>query len=329
MLNDYKHVIVTGGLGFIGGHLVQSLLKLGKQVTILNHVPPPGTNTTPPPGVRLITADIRDPSQLGPALQGADLVFHTAANASGSLSVTNPRFDFETNTVGTFNIAEASLAAGVKRMVYFASASVYGIPRRFPMDEEHPKKPFVPYGASKLMGEYAALSFFHSAGLEVVVGRPFCVYGVGENPKLALVEPSRYLRWHLNHRPIQIVGDIDRKTRDFVHVSDLVNGMIIIGDRAPAGEIYNIGCGQEISMRQLCDNIGKATGRQPEIHDIPEITEDTYRLVGDITKIRALGYEPKQDMVEALREIAEDLGEYPELPGGETIFKRGQHGEAA
>ena len=109
--------------------------------------------------------------------------------------------------------------AKVKRFVYISSASVYGKPQYPPMDELHPTRPFVPYGASKLMGELSALSFHHSQGLPIAIARPFCVYGPGENPKHALVEVSRYVRWHLNRQPVQVIGDVRRKTRDFVHVS--------------------------------------------------------------------------------------------------------------
>jgi UDP-glucose 4-epimerase len=328
MLDNYRTIVVTGGLGFIGRHLTEALLDHGKDVIVLDNLST-AFNSSPTPGVRCINANICLQDGLVQAMAGADLVIHTAANASGTLSVTEPRFDFETNAVGTFNVVEAALNAGVKRFVYFSSASVYGIPQRFPMDEAHPTKPFVPYGASKLAGELACLSFYHTSGLEVVVGRPFCVYGPGENPKWALVEVSRFLRWHLNGLPIRIVGDVDRKTRDFVHVRDLVAGLLLIADRAEPGEVFNIGSGEEVSMRRLTDIIGEATDRQPVIEAIPEIMEDTYRLVADIRKLQSLGYTPRVSMLDGIREIATQLGEKPELPSGATIFKRGQQGEEA
>ena len=140
---------------------------------------------------------------------------------------------------------------------------------------------------------------------------------------------SRFVRWHLNGLPLRIVGDIDRKTRDFVHVRDLVSGLIHIADRAEPGEIFNVGSGEEVSMRHLCQMIGEATGREPVIEAIPESMEDTYRLVADISKLRSLGYTPRESLLEGIREIAAQLGENPELPGGVTIFKRGQRGEGA
>ncbi len=161
----------------------------------------------------------------------------------------------------------------------------------------------------------------------MVIGRPFCVYGLGENPELALVEVSRYLRWHLNGKPIRIIGDIDRKTRDFVHVSDVVQSLLLIADHAAEGEVFNLGSGTEVTMRELANIIGSVTGQQPVIETIANIMEDTYRLVSDISKIRGLGYVPKVSLAEGLRRLVEELGQHLQMPAGATIFKRGQRGE--
>ena len=176
MLEKYSSALVTGGLGFVGRHLVQVLLSQGKNVTVLDS----GTTayqTAAPTGATVVRADIREAKQLVSVLQHIDIVFHLAANANGSVSVLDPRFDFETNAVGTFNMLEAATAANVKRFYYMSSASVYGVPQYTPMDELHPTRPIVPYGATKLAGELLALSFWRSKGLPVVAGRPFCIYG--------------------------------------------------------------------------------------------------------------------------------------------------------
>jgi nucleoside-diphosphate-sugar epimerase len=267
MLNQYSKILVTGGSGFIGRHLVNALLSLDKKVVVLDNLST-ALNNTIPQGAIVVQADMRDARQVMEAAKGAELIFHVAANANGTISINDPRFDFETNVVGTFNILEAALIAGTERFVYVSSASVYGRPQRFPIDEQHPTRPFVPYGASKLMGELCCLSFFESQDLPVAIARPFCVYGPWENPKLALVEVSRYLRWHLNQRPIQIVGDMDRKTRDFVHVSDIVQALLLIAEKAETGEIFNLGSGKELSMRGLTEVIGSVTGRKPIVKEI-------------------------------------------------------------
>jgi nucleoside-diphosphate-sugar epimerase len=327
MLDRDDRCLVTGGLGFVGRHLTEALLALGKDVTVIDNTRT-ATDTRPPPGATLRVADIRDSNVVAQAVSEVDVVFHLAANANGTLSITQPRLDFESNTVGTFSLAEMLLDSNIRRLVYVSSASVYGVPRHFPMDEDHPTRPFVPYGASKLSGEVTCLALHYSCGLPVVVGRPFCIYGPGANPQEEMVEVGRYLRWHLNDRPIQIVGDLDRKTRDFVHVSDLVAGLLIIADQAQTGEVFNIGSGQEISMRQLAETIGAATGREPELDVISEITDDTYRLVADISKLKKLGYQPAMPFDEGVRKLADQLGLAPELPGTPTIFIRGQRAES-
>jgi nucleoside-diphosphate-sugar epimerase len=128
--------------------------------------------------------------------------------------------------------------------------------------------------------------------------------------------------------PIQVVGDIDRKTRDFVHVSDLIAGLMILADRGQEGEVYNIGSGTETSMRQLAEMIGAATSREPSLNVISDIEDDTYRLVADISKIEALGYRPVMSLRDGVQKLAVDLGERPELPRTPTIFARGQHAES-
>ncbi|WP_281290431.1 NAD-dependent epimerase/dehydratase family protein [Embleya hyalina] len=326
MLNTYDTVLVSGGLGFIGTHMTHALLALGKKVRIVD-TGRTSLSDDPPPGVTLFPVDIRETEKIAELAAGVDLAFHIAANANGTLSITEPRLDFEINALGTFSFAEAMLAAGVRRVVYVSSASTYGTPRKFPMDEEHPNRPFVPYGASKLGGEVSCLALHHACGLPVVVGRPFCVYGPGENPREAMVEVGRFLRWHLNGAPIQIVGDIDGKTRDFVHVTDLVAGLLTLADRGRLGEVYNIGSGTETSMRGLVDVIGEVTGRKPAVDAITEIEDDTYRLVADIAKIEALGYRPAVSLHDGVRDLARALGPAPELPGAPTIFARGQHAE--
>jgi UDP-glucose 4-epimerase len=317
--------VVTGGCGFIGQHLTRALVGLGQEVVVADKL----TADEAPdlPGASLVHADVRDRDQVEQALQGAELVFHVAANASGTLSIADPRWDYETNSMGTFNVVQAALAVGARRLVYLSSASAYGRPQRFPMDEAHPLRPFVPYGASKLAGELTCLSFQSTYGLPCVIGRPFCVYGPGELPETALVEVARYLRWHLRGEAIQVVGDAERKTRDFVHVSDLVAGLLVIADRAEPGEIFNVGSGQESSMRQLVDVIGKATERTPLVTEIPEIADDTYRLVADISKLEALGYRPAMSLEDGVADLARRLGANPEAPGAATIFRPGQQAE--
>ena len=326
-MDQYQKVLVTGGCGFIGSHLVTALLSLDKEVVVFDNLST-GTEANLSRGAVLRRGDLRKADEVTAALKGMDLVFHLAANASGTRSVLDPLFDFESNTLGTVSLLVAAIDAGVKKLVYVSSAAVYGTPQAFPIAEDHPTEPFMPYGASKLASEVQCKSFFRTYGLPVVIGRPMAVYGPRENPELALVEIGRYLRWHLNGQPIQIVGDPDRKTRDFVHVSDLVQGLIVLAQRGVLGEAYNVASGGEVSMRQLADIISSATGHPAKIESKPEIVQDTYRLVADISKIRSLGYAPRMELADGVKQLAQQLGEQPVLPGGETIFLRDQRGDS-
>jgi len=326
MLDNFQKVLVTGGTGFIGSHLVVALLSLDKEVIVFDNLST-GPKENLHSGATLAVGAIQNFEQVTEATKGADLIFHATANANGTVSVNNPWLDFESNACGTFNVLYAALQVGVKKFVYISSASVYGVPQRFPIGEDHPTNPFMPYGASKLAGEIYCHSFARTYNLPVVIGRPFCVYGPRESPKWVLVEVSRYLRWHLNKKPIRIVGDIDKKSRDFVHVSDVVQGLLLIADRADTGKVFNLGSGEETSMRQLTDIISSTTGQKASIDVLPHITEDTYRLVSDISKIKSLGYSPKVSLIDGIRHLAEALGEQPEMPTRPTIFKTSQLGE--
>jgi len=176
-------------------------------------------------------------------------------------------------------------------------------------------------------GERFGLAFWHSYGLDFVAARPFCVYGPGEDPATSLVEVGRYLRWHLNGRAIQVVGDARRKTRDFIHVADAVQGLVVIAERAHPGEILNVGSGTEVSMRELAEHIGRAAGGTVRVRELTDIQDDTYRLVADISRLRRLGYVPRVPLEQGLADLIEELGDRPGLPMGATIFRSGQKAE--
>jgi UDP-glucose 4-epimerase len=319
LLRDARTVAVTGGLGFVGRHLVRALNRLGKHVILIDLVPDLPDDL---PCVQHVVADLRDYQAVHDALADVDVVFHIAGNPSGTVSVERPRFDFEINALGTANVANAAAAQGVRRLMYLSSAIVYGNPVRTPITERHPTEPFLPYGASKLSGELVVRSLQATLGLSTVTGRAFVLYGPGEDPRRAGGEVSQFLRWHLNGRAIPVVGDIDRKTRDFLHVADLVGALLTLADRGEDGETYNIGSGTEVSMRELGDAVTTATGRPATLEPDPTVLEDSFRLVADISRLRALGFRPRVSLVEGIRDLAGMLGESPELPSCTAVFRR-------
>lgn len=321
VLSRFESTAVTGGLGFVGTHLVRRLSQLGKRVSVIDVAASP-RELSGLPGVQHVRADLRDYAQTRAALDGIEVVFHLAGNASGSLSVADPRFDFETNALATCHVGNAALEVGVRRLVYLSSAIVYGTPEHFPITEQHATRPFLPYGASKLSGELALRSLHEVAGLHVVIGRAFVIYGPGEGPRRAGGEVSQFLRWHLNGLPIPVVGDIDRKTRDFVHVQDLATALLVLADRGQNGEVYNLGSGTETSMRELAAAVSTVTGRPAILDADSQVLDDSFRLVADITRLRDLGFSPQIDLTTGLCSLAAELGDRPELPSTRAIFRR-------
>lgn len=260
MLDKYKNIIVTGGAGFIGGHLVDNLLSFGKEVVVFDNLST-GSEKNVSPKARFVKGDIRNIDEIKPAMENIDLVFHTAANANGTVSLENPRLDFDVNATGTLNTLEAALAARVKKFVYVSSAAVYGKPKYSPIDEKHSTEFYLPYGGAKHVGEVYCYVYMRAYGLPMVIARPFCVYGPRENLKLAMVEVTRYLSWHLNKKPIEIVGDANKKIRDFVYVADLVQALVLIAEKGKSGEVFNIGSGEATSMKKLVETIEQVTGK--------------------------------------------------------------------
>jgi UDP-glucose 4-epimerase len=319
-LQDAQVVAVTGGCGFVGRHLVRRLRALDKRVVVLDLADPPYLPTDD--HVRYCRVDLLDYDAVVRALTGVDVVFHLAGNASGTLSVEQPRLDFQINALGTCNVGNAVDEVGARRLVYLSSAIVYGPPRATPMPEDHPTTPFLPYGASKLSGELTLRSLHDAIGLPVVVGRAFVVYGPGEDPRRAGGEVSQFLRWQLNGLPIPVAGDLDLKTRDFLHVDDLATGLLILADRGSLGETYNLGSGTEVSMRELGRVVSEATGRDAVLDADDLVLEDSFRLVADIGRLRALGFRPAVPLVDGIRSLVSELGEQPELPSTRAVFRR-------
>ncbi|MEY9485197.1 nucleoside-diphosphate-sugar epimerase [Streptomyces calvus] len=135
---------------------------------------------------------------------------------------------------------------------------------------------------------------------------------------------GQYLRWHLNGLPIEVTGDPDRKTRDFVHVSDIVAGLTLIAAAGEDGEVYNLGTGEETSLAELVTAIGRVSGSVPDTVVNDSITDDTYRLVADISKLRGLGYKPSVPLDKGLTDLIQHLGDHPAPPMLDTIFRPSQ-----
>lgn len=299
-----KRVLVTGGAGFVGGHLVD-LLARHNSVTVLDDFSVGSREdlgTTGP--VRIIHADVSERSGVVAAMREADVVFHLAAVCL-RVSLGDPTRNHAVNDTGSLHVLLAARDAGVERFVYVSSSEVYGSARWIPMDEDHPTLPTTPYGASKLAGEAMTFSFYHSYGLPAVVVRPFNIYG----PRSHVTGPSgevipRFVQRALAGEPMVVFGN-GLQTRDFTWVGDTVRGIVLAAECDQlVGDCVNIARGEEISLLALAQLINMLAGSTaPIVHDASR--------PGDVRRQRA-NVERARDLLEFDAEVGieEGLGRY-------------------
>ncbi len=328
-----RRIIVTGGAGFIGSHLVDVLVEQGNDVVVVDdlstgsmdnlarHFPPPSAGhrngKDPLSTVELIEADITDAETMHQVIIDADVVIHMAV-ACVRTSLNEPEFVHEVNATGSLNIALAAQRNGVRRLVYVSSSEAYGSARHVPMAEDHPMEPTTVYGASKLVGEAYSHAMGHTYGMEVIVIRPFNSYGPREphTGKRAEVIPKFVLRTMAGARPVIFGSGL--QTRDFTWVEDTARGIAAASAQdALVGETVNIARGQEISIRQLAEKVLAIFGRGGElpVFDAPR-PGDVDRHFADTTKAtRLVGWRPTVSIDEGLRRYVDwvvDQGIKPE-----------------
>jgi len=292
-------VLVTGGAGFIGSHLVDKLMLDGHEVVVLDDLSSGSLKNIEhhldEPGFRFVKGDIRHARTVEKALEGVDAVIHEAAIASVPLSIKDPALTNEVNIFGTLNLLEVSLRAKVKRFVYASSCAVYGAASELPISEDVPLKPLSPYASSKLAAEERCKVFHENYGLETIRLRYFNVYG----PRQAASEYAgvmlKFLERIRRDQPPVIFGD-GEQTRDFVYIGDVVEATLLALDReGAAGEVFNIGTGEATTIKKLCEIFLKLTGKthlKPIYMDAKP--GDIRHSQADITKaMKLLGYRPK------------------------------------
>jgi UDP-glucose 4-epimerase len=295
----FGRTVITGGAGFIGSHLASRLAHCGAATVVVDAREPAARI----PGVDYVVADLRAPHQARDALDGADLVFHLAGTLDAPGSIHDPAADFESNAVTTLNVLRAAQSADVHRFVFTSSALVYGSPSSCPVGEGAPPHPVFPYAESKHACERLIAAFGKAHEMSYVIGRTFVTYGPGE-PPTARAEVSQYLRALKSGARPDVLGNPDAKTRDFIHVFDVVEALVLLAMKRVAG-IVNIGTGRETTLRELA-GMAAAALQQPA-PDLPwdPSPEDEYRLVADITRLRALGFQPSIGLEDGLAALAE------------------------
>ena len=252
------------------------------------------------PLFKVIEADILDYETLLKSMIHVDIVIHLAAQPGVRYSMLNPEKTIKNNVLGTLNVLKAAKEAGIKRVVFSSSSSVYGAPNYLPTDEEHPTNPISIYGASKLMAEKLSNIFYNQSGLPVVILRYFSVYGPRQRHDMAIYKWAKAV---FEGKPITIYGD-GNQTRDFTYISDIVEGTIRVGHiKGVEGAIFNIGGGSRISINEtvkmLIDRCRASNAKiKYESTKVGDV-EDTH---ADITKAsKLLGYKPKVKLEEGLK----------------------------
>jgi len=310
--------LVTGGAGFIGSHLVELLIAQGHEVTALDNLSSGQLKNLSAvvanPNFTFFKADIRDVHSLEPAFVGIDWVFHLAGLADIVPSIEVPEQYFSTNVTGTFNVLECAKANGVKRVVYAASSSSYGIPDAYPTDELSPIKPQYPYALTKYMGEELVLHWSQVYGLSGVSLRLFNVYGTRSRTTGAYGAVfGVFLAQKLNQRPLTVVGD-GTQTRDFTYVTDVASAFYAAAQSSVSGQAMNVGSGNHYSVNRLVELLGGAIEYVPKRPGEPDCT---FAKTDKITKL--LDWQPRVSFEEGVAKMMANIENWRDAPVWDPI----------
>jgi len=300
------NVLITGGAGFIGSHLVEHMLDAGNAVRVLDNLST-GMRENLPTHSRLefVQGDIRDRGLVFESARGMDAIVHLAAVASVQASVDDPSGTHATNFDGTLHLLEAARQEHIRRFLYASSAAVYGDNTRLPLVEEEILNPLSPYAVDKLAGEYY-LRFYHAKfGIETTAFRFFNIFGPRQDPSSPYSGViSIFIERVSRGEPVTIFGD-GRQTRDFVYVGDLVMLLMqtLVGAEA-AGQVINVGRGIQCSLLELLEALEKLTGKPVERRFEAARLGDIVHSCANISRLnRLLGKTPETDIATGLGAI--------------------------
>lgn len=305
--------IVTGGAGFIGSHLVERLLADGHQVIVLDSFatgrPENLAHLRGNSQLSVQQIDVSNVAEIKPFFEGVDWVFHLAGLADIVPSMQHPLAYHQANVTGTISVLEAARAAGVKRFVYAASSSCYGLPEQYPTPETAPIQPMYPYALTKYLGEQYVMHWHKIYQLPVVSLRLFNVYGPRSRTTGAYGAVfGVFLAQKLAGRPFTVVGD-GTQTRDFTFVSDVAAAFVAAANSEVHGEIFNVGSGNTYSVNHLISLLGGEVVYIPKRPGEPDCT------FADITKIsQMLNWRPKVSFEEGVRIMTQMIDNWRDAP---------------
>jgi len=308
------HILVTGGAGFIGSHVVDSLLANGDAVTVLDNFDPFYDRRIKERNIaahrthlrwRLIEADVRDADALGRLPAGSfDAIVHLAALGGVRRSIETPLTYQDVNLRGTHNVLEAARRLKVPHLVFASSSSVYGVNPRVPWHEDDSVlKPISPYASTKVSGELLGHVYSHLYGIRFLALRVFTVYGPRQRPDLAI---HKFANLIADGRPVPVYGDGSTR-RDYTYVGDLVTGIegALRYDRSPY-EVINLGNNATVTLLEMIRALEGALGMRATIDWQPEQPGDVPQTWASVAKAHdLLGYEPRTTFTEGVRRFAE------------------------
>jgi len=293
-------ILVTGGAGFIGSHLVEKLLATGHEVSILddfNDFYDPQTkraNIAAVAGdVSIHQIDLRDSAAVNLLFhrEKFDAIAHLAARAGVRPSINQPQLYYDTNVSGTLHLLEAARQTGIERLIFASSSSVYGVSKTVPFSEDlHLTQTISPYAATKVAGEFLCSTYSHLYQMQIVALRFFTVYGARQRPDLAIHQFTRKIN---GGQPIDQFGDGTTR-RDYTYIDDIIQGVMAAFDyKGPLYDLFNLGESETIQLKDLIAAIEKTLGKKAKINQLPEQAGDVPLTCADISKARKLlGYNP-------------------------------------
>jgi UDP-glucose 4-epimerase len=306
--------VVTGGGGFIGSHLVDALLERGRRVRVIDNFAVGRRSNlaqhAADPRLEVIEADVSATGIMRESIQGADRVFHLAALADIVPSIENPETYFRANVDGTFAVLEAARAAEVRRFLYAASSSCYGMATTFPTPESAPIDLRYPYALTKYLGEQQVLHWSRVYGLSAIALRLFNVYGPRARTSGTYGAVfGVFLAQLIARKPLTVVGD-GTQTRDFTYVTDVVDAFLTAADSDRAGVAYNVGSDGTVSINRLVELLGA-----PETVNIPKRPGEPDCTFADIGAIkRDLGWKPGIPIEIGVQNLLQNLESWREAP---------------